>query len=180
MGRESASLIVLLIILTVNLSSAIEVQSVEASGTIYIRADGSIDPPDAPISTIDNVTYTLTGTISSTAGGIIVERDDVVIDWTGFTVEGAGTDHGIFCNGRHNVTLQDSNINGFYRGISLSSSSDCSIIENNVTNNGNYGVWLAYARANFKVLVLACTRIKLHPFSLSFSNYLTLFLSLTL
>jgi hypothetical protein len=33
---------------------------VKASGTIYTRPDGSIDPPDAPISSIDNVTYTLT------------------------------------------------------------------------------------------------------------------------
>jgi hypothetical protein len=38
------------------------VQSVKAQlGTIYIRADGSIDPPTALISTTDNITYTFMG-----------------------------------------------------------------------------------------------------------------------
>jgi hypothetical protein len=48
-----------LTILIGTLGLSFEVQGVEASGTIYIRADGSIDPPTAPITTANNVTYTL-------------------------------------------------------------------------------------------------------------------------
>ena len=58
--------IVLALLLTSMLSSIINIQPVKAwTGTVYIRADGSIDPPDAPIITYDNVTYTLTDNISS-------------------------------------------------------------------------------------------------------------------
>jgi hypothetical protein len=52
-------LMLTLTLLVGTLGLSIEVQRVEASGTIYIRADGSIDPPTAPISTVDNVTYTI-------------------------------------------------------------------------------------------------------------------------
>jgi len=38
------------------LALAFNIQPVKASGSIYIRADGSIDPPTAPIFTMDNVT----------------------------------------------------------------------------------------------------------------------------
>jgi S-adenosylmethionine:tRNA-ribosyltransferase-isomerase (queuine synthetase) len=36
---------------------AFDIQRVEASGTIYIRADGSIDPPTANITSTDNIIY---------------------------------------------------------------------------------------------------------------------------
>jgi len=49
------------LVLISTLTLALNIQPVKASGTIYIRADGSIDPPTAPISTDDNVTYTFTG-----------------------------------------------------------------------------------------------------------------------
>lgn len=35
--------------------------------TIYTRADGSVEPLAAPISTVDNVTYTLTSNIAARA-----------------------------------------------------------------------------------------------------------------
>ncbi|MEM3699489.1 MAG: hypothetical protein QXL57_01285 [Candidatus Bathyarchaeia archaeon] len=58
------------------------------NGTVYIRADGSVDPPDAPIVTFDNVTYTLTDNITSSGDGIIVERDNIIIDGSGYTIQG--------------------------------------------------------------------------------------------
>ena len=65
-------------------------KSTWTGGTIYIRADGSIDPPDAPIITYDNVTYTLTDNITSSADGIVVERDNIILDGGGYTVQGVG------------------------------------------------------------------------------------------
>ena len=47
-----------------------------AGGTIYIKADGSIDPPTAPITTGDNITYTFADNIFDE---IVVERSNIII-----------------------------------------------------------------------------------------------------
>lgn len=39
----------------------------------------SIDPPDAPIITYDRKTYTLTDNITTSADGIVIERDDIIL-----------------------------------------------------------------------------------------------------
>ncbi|MGC8954440.1 MAG: hypothetical protein ACP5N5_06980, partial [Desulfurococcus sp.] len=60
MRRKEVSGIFLLIILTITLTPAFIIQPAKAeSRTIYIRADGSIDPPTAPIRRDGNV-YTFT------------------------------------------------------------------------------------------------------------------------
>jgi parallel beta-helix repeat protein len=110
----------------------LNVPVVRASGTIYIRADGSIDPPEAPISTVDNVTYTLTGNITSDADGIVVERSDIVIDGDGYTIQGSGNGTGIDLTSS-NVTIKNTQIKEFEGGIQLFSSSYNSISGNNVT-----------------------------------------------
>jgi parallel beta-helix repeat protein len=101
------------------------------SGTIYIRADGSIDPP-APISTFDNITYTFTGDISD---ALVVERDDIVIDGAGYTVTGNGSQNGTTLTGRSNVTVGNMTIKNFYTGIWLLHSSNNVLSGNNVANN---------------------------------------------
>ncbi len=50
----------------------------QEQGFIYIRADGSIDPPTAPISTVDNITYTFTGDMFSDS--IVIERDNIIVE----------------------------------------------------------------------------------------------------
>jgi parallel beta-helix repeat protein len=119
--------------------------------TIYIRADGSIDPPDAPISTVDNVTYTLTGNITGTTDGIVVERSNIIIDGAGYTVEGSRTEpyKGIYLSGMKNVTIKNVNVKHFYYGIWLASSSNNnSIVGNNITNNNYDGIYLVYSSYN--------------------------------
>jgi len=79
----------LLALVLVLLSTAVVlgfVRPAVAEGTIYIRANGSVDPPTAPISTLNNVTYTLTDNITSTGiyDSIIVERNNIVIDGDGY------------------------------------------------------------------------------------------------
>jgi parallel beta-helix repeat protein len=108
------------------------VQRVEASGTIYIRADGSIDPPTAPISSVDNVTYTFADNINDS---IVVERDNIVVDGAGCTVQGNGTGTGIDISGRNNVTITKMNIQNFSSGIHCNSTSLSIISRNNITNN---------------------------------------------
>jgi parallel beta-helix repeat protein len=109
-----------------------EVQSANASGTIYIRADGSIDPPTAPISTVDNVTYTFIDNLNES---VVAERDNIVVDGAGHTVRGAGSGIGIDLSAKSNVTIKNMEIREFSLGIELNQSSNNTVSENNVTNN---------------------------------------------
>jgi parallel beta-helix repeat protein len=128
-------LLMLLALLVGTLNLAMKVEKAKASGTIYIRADGRIDPPDAPISTFDNVTYTLTGNIISDAHGIFLERSNMTLDGAGFTLLGTRNGTGIYMNGRSNVTVIDTTVNNFTFGFSLGDSFYNNIIANNITNN---------------------------------------------
>ncbi|RLI40422.1 hypothetical protein DRO59_09320 [Candidatus Bathyarchaeota archaeon] len=141
--------VMLALLLTGSLMFAFNVRPVKGAwtGTIYIRADGSIEPPDAPIITYDNVTYTLTGNITSSADGIVVERDNIVIEGAGHTLQGTGSGSGIDLSGRSNVTIKNITITTFYYGIRLHFSSNNSIVGNNITNNV-YGVWIYFSCNN--------------------------------
>ena len=111
----------ILIAVLVGVSSlSFKVQKVEASGTIYIRADGSIDPPTVPISTTDNVTYTFTGNVYDS---IVVERDNIIIDGAGYNLQGAGEGGlvGIELSERRNVKVTNVTIQNFDSGIFSSS-----------------------------------------------------------
>jgi parallel beta-helix repeat protein len=137
------SAIVLTLLLTSMLTLAFNLQPVRATGTVYIRADGSIDPPTAPISTVDNVTYILTGNITSGADGIVIERNSIIFDGAGYTIIGTGYDYsGISLSGRSNVTIKNTRITTFWWGIHLNSSSGNSISGNNITANSQYGIEL--------------------------------------
>ena len=119
-----------------------------ATGTIYIRADGSIDPPTTPIHTADKTTYTLTGNITVDADGIVIERDNIVLDGAGHTVNGSGSGAGYTVNGttlrnRSNVTVRNMTIKNFFYGIYLYSSSSNTLSGNNVMANNGYGIWLS-------------------------------------
>ena len=109
--------------------------------TIYIRADGSVDPTDAPIFSADNITYSLTDNIAGdfTQSGskvIILERDNIVFDGAGYTIQGArGEPRGIFLTGRSNVTIKNTTIKSFYIGIHLYKSPNNNISGNNMINN---------------------------------------------
>ncbi len=107
------------------------------TGNIYVRVDGSVDPPDAPIITFDNVTYTLTDDININ-GSIIIERDDIVVDGAGFTVQGNGSrsSTGIDLFRRNNVTIINMEIREFNLfGVDIARSSNISILMNNITSN---------------------------------------------
>jgi len=115
------------------LTLAFNIQPAKASGTIYIRADGSVEPDTAPISSVDNVTYTFSGNIYD---GIVVERDNIVVDGAGYTVQGSGGGAGIrIRTDGSNITVKNVEIKAFMTGISFSETSDISIINNSVTSN---------------------------------------------
>jgi parallel beta-helix repeat protein len=108
-----------------------------AISTIYIKADGSIDPPSAPILTTDNMVYSFVGDIYDQ---IVVEKNDIVIDGTSHTVKGSKTGNGFTLYSVTNITLTNINIKDFAYGIYLESSSYNSIYRNNVSGNDYDGI----------------------------------------
>jgi len=120
-------------LLTGMLTLAFNIQPVKASGTIYIRADGSIDPPTAPILTVDNVTYTFTGGIC--ADSIVIEKDDIVIDGNGHVLNGSVSGfYGFDISYRNNVTIKNTEITKFGDGIYVYHSNSCRILSNIVAD----------------------------------------------
>jgi parallel beta-helix repeat protein len=148
MNRTVAEMILALLFVSI-FAAAFHIQTVRASpGTIYIRADGSIDPPTAPISTVDNVTYILTGNITSDADGIVVERSNTIIDGNGYVLQGNFSGYrsgnGLRLESISNVVIKNANIQGFYDGVALSSAPFANLCANNITGN-TVGVDLEYS-----------------------------------
>jgi len=113
--------------------------NVKAPPLIYIRADGSIDPPDAPMITHDNVTYILTANVTSNDDGIVVQRDNIIVDGAGYTLQGTTylyESKGIDLTERRNVTIRNINIKGFKYGIWLNNSLNNLIADNSLIDNG--------------------------------------------
>lgn len=145
MSRKLLLLISLAIVLTSVLGLSLEVREVMASETVYIRADGSIDPLSAPIYSSDNVTYSLTGNISES---IFVERDNIVILGEGYTLQGAGIGKGMNLTDRNNVTIKNMRIDAFDMGIYVRNSSNNVISGNRVSDCIQRGIHLYQSSNN--------------------------------
>ena len=130
------------------LSSAVVVgvvRPVTAPGTIFIMSDGSVNPETAPIQRVGD-TYTFTGNISSPFvldnSAIVVERDNIVLDGAGYSLQGVGNGMGINVTSRSNVTIENLEINKFGVGIIIWESSNNIIFGNTVTQNDvGIGLW---------------------------------------
>jgi len=124
------------------------VQPSIASSTIYIRADGSIDPDTAPISTVDKITYTFTGNVDDE---IVVEKANTIIDCNGHIVEGSGTGKGFTLYNVANVTIRNANIRNFQYGIYLESASYNFIHGNNISTNSYDGIEIYFSSDNNEI-----------------------------
>jgi parallel beta-helix repeat protein len=103
---------------------------------IHIRADGSIDPPTAAISTVDNITYTLTDNINNS---ITIERNNITLDGNNFVLNGAGSPlNGISVDSLSDVTIENMSIKDFTYCIWVDFS-------NNITIEGNTILILQYS-----------------------------------
>ena len=106
--------------------------SVIGPTSIYIRADGSVDPTTAPIYR-EGDHYTLIGNVVSDLDGIIIEKDNVTIDGSGYTIQGTGYYYtGITISYRNNVTIENARITNFNTGILVSG---WNATNNNLLNN---------------------------------------------
>jgi parallel beta-helix repeat protein len=137
------------ITVTMGGSHTLQAVFVPFAGDIYIRADGSVDPWNAPIATSDNITYVLTANVF---GSLTIERDNIVFDGAGHTFTGSGAGHGITLSGRSNVTVKNTTVINYYGngngiGIYLDSSSGNTLSGNTVANN-DHGIDLVSAYNN--------------------------------
>jgi len=124
---------------------AFNIQPVKSTwtGTVYIRADGSIDPPDAPIQR-DGDIYTLTGDINTTTYGIVIYRSNIILEGAGHVLQGSARpyDSGMLWNGdgvilqrESNVTIRNLEIKLCNHGVFLGETSSIKIYGNKITNN---------------------------------------------
>jgi len=128
----------MLILLTSMISSMFSTGIVFAEETIYIRSDGSVDPPTAPITRAGN-TYTFTANISQP---IVIEKDNIVMDGNGYRLLGSGEESGFFLGGRSNVTIRKIHITGYSYGIYMNLSTSSTVIDSFLENSDLAAVWL--------------------------------------
>lgn len=155
MTKKTLALILLAIlslalVLTLDKGKA---QSSDGDSTIRIRSDGTVEGTDK-IQRNGNV-YTLTDNLSSQANSdeafIFLERDNIILDGAGYTVQGKGYGTAIYMLRRQSVTIKNFNIIGFETGINfwtvrnwpsdskfwgLPPASNNKLLDNNITVEG--------------------------------------------
>lgn len=149
MGRRLVPLLFLLLSVGV-IGASVNVNHVRAIEKIYIFSDGSIMPSYAPIQRSGDV-YTLTGDISSVDDGIQVDRNNMTLDGAGHTIQGSGSNFGIYLPGNSNMTIRNLVVKSFLEGIYISNSSNISIWNNTVTGIDEEGVFL-YSSSNVSIV----------------------------
>lgn len=159
-----------ILLLTSMLTIALKIQPVNASGIIYIMADGSIDPPSCPIQREGDL-YILTGNISSDLDGIVINRPDIVFEGSGFTIQGTkapsipvtlmteGKGHRGIGVETDNATVRNVNLKGFDVGIIFDATYADTLLDNSVTDC-TFGISLSW-----------CTEITLSRNSLVNNTY---------
>jgi len=145
MSKNNVCSLVLVFVLMGVFGLAIRVQRVEASGTIYIRTDGSVEGTTY-IESNNNVTYVFTAEINDS---VVVQRNNTIIDGNGYTLKGSGVigSVGFELTSVSNVTITRTNVSRFDTGIHLALASNNTISGNSITNNG-YGIVLSRSSNN--------------------------------
>ena len=142
--KRTVFIIVLLMLSCIVITSPL-IGTVRAQGRICIRADGTIDGTDK-IQRNGN-TYTLMDNIDD---GIVVEKDDIVVDGAGYILNGKGwISVGVSIDHSSNVTVRNLKVKVFINGISLGhGASNCIISGNTVTYCELNGILLVHSNNN--------------------------------
>jgi len=129
----SFRIVLLLFVLCV--ASVFGVQPASAwTGNVYIRSDGSVDPPDAPVLRNGDL-YILTENIDS-VNGMVIERNNMTLDGAGNILQHVGIhdqDVGIWLSGTTNVTITNIEIKEFSYNMHLERSFNNKILGNRLT-----------------------------------------------
>jgi parallel beta-helix repeat protein len=118
------------------------------TGVVHINADGTIDPLAAPIQRNGDV-YTLTGNITSDTDGIWIQRNNMTLDGSGYTIQGSAAQDsaGILMRMVSNMTIKNVRISAFSKCISFEFSSNNSVRANEIRAAEWEGIWV-YGSSN--------------------------------
>lgn len=135
---------------------------------IYIKSDGSIDPPTVPIERIGNI-YNFIDNIVNRR--IVVEIDNIVINGMNHVLDGGslGGGAGINLTERRQVTIKNLKIRRFGWGIYLSNSSN-NIISGNDIKECVFGIFLNSSSNDNKILENNIETNEDHAIELRFSS----------
>jgi parallel beta-helix repeat protein len=128
-GDRRAALILLLILGSLMVTIP-NIGVGEASGTIYIRADGTVE--GTHMIQRNGSVYTLTGSIYGVC--IIVERSNIIIDGQGHTLSGQGAAmYVVHLQSVEGVTIKNMVIRDGLNGIFIDESTRVTISDNTIT-----------------------------------------------
>lgn len=108
---------------------------------ICIQSDGNLNSTVAPIER-EGDTYKFTGDVLNQT--IVVQRDNVIIDGMGHTLQGYRNGilnalEGINIEGRNNITIRNLQITLFWQGIWIQNGADIAIVNNTIIDT-NWGI----------------------------------------
>ncbi len=113
---------------------------------IVIKNDGTVSPASAPITRMGDI-YSLTDNIVNFT--LAIERDNVTVDGSGYSLLGRGNYAGVFVQERNGITLRNLNISGFNYGILFTwfyygdtSRQRSNTVSNNKLSNNSYGIYI--------------------------------------
>lgn len=101
-------------------------------GTIRIRRDGVVEPPDAPVERVGNIYYLTRDVELEHGNGVVVEADNVVLDGNGRRLRGSKEREyrGVVIENRRNVEVRNLIVENFYYGIFSGSTSSLKLVNN--------------------------------------------------
>ncbi|MCW4033743.1 MAG: right-handed parallel beta-helix repeat-containing protein [Candidatus Bathyarchaeota archaeon] len=119
------------------------IKPVKADDLLYIRSDGSVEGTDT--LQIDGNLYVFTADVF---GSFVVEKDNIVIDGAGFTLQGSGVDSskGVYAEHRSNITVKNLQIKNFGYGVHFFGCSNSTVVGNvveDVYTEGSHGIQFA-------------------------------------
>lgn len=154
--KRSVSVLVLLLLVSVILVFFLQIETVKAIGTVYIRSDGSTEGAGLRIE--DGV-YVFTGDIY---GQIVIQKDGVSVDGSGYVLHGMD-EGGIFLENRSGIVLRNIKVVDAPFGICILdgsnntiTASNCSIkLENSVNNtiSGNERISLLFTNSSKNIVM---------------------------
>jgi parallel beta-helix repeat protein len=129
--KKITATVVLLLTLSVTLVSIPKVSIVTAKGTIYIRADGTVE--GTHMIQLNGSVYTLTGNIYGSC--IIVKKSNIIIDGQGHTLSGEGglPMYVVHLQSVEDVTIKNMVIRDGLNGIFIDESTRVTISGNTIT-----------------------------------------------
>ncbi len=97
----------------------------------YITVDGSIEPKTLGIQHVGD-TYIFIENLSNYT--LVIERNNIIVDGAGYTIQGNSSGKGIVLTNIHNVTIKNIMIKNFAEGVVSKQSSENIISQNTITD----------------------------------------------